>query len=687
MSVQFEIKVIGGNSNQTLNDINSGLEKGAKNTTSFNEKLAKIGGAAFIFNNISQALGNVVNEFNAAIAPGIAFDSSMKDMQAITGVSNEKLKELGGNARQLAKDFGIDAAGAVESNKLLLSQLGPEIANNADALDMMSRNAAILSKQLSGDVPAATGILTTAMNQYGVSIADPIAASKTMAEMMNIMAAAAKEGSAELPQIKSALEQAGMMAKTTNVSFTELNAAIQVLDKAGKKGAEGGVAIRNVLAEMSQGAMNSPKTIAMLKAAHIDIEKLSDKSLTFSQRLAILKPIVNDTAAMTQLFGKENVAAGIALVNSTQYMDELTGKITGTNTATEMANTVMGSFSERMARVNAWFKDLGISIFNATSGFVPFIQIGMGALQTVSNLGGAIQAVSIIGDTQFGAAIGKMTTGTWGFVRAVGASSLSMLKNGAIMIGSALTSIGSWVVGLVSATAAQWGLNIAMDANPIGLMVLGIAAVVGAIVGLVYWWDEITGAIASFANWIIHNNPFAWMIDLIDVIFPGFKKALGEAWDWIKQKFDALFGWIGKAWGWIKGLFGGGDDSKQGAATPPSTADESAVKQFASNATGMTNPTGTEGISFQGAAKTDSPLSGYNPSAKKGRKKGDGVSDAASNITSGGSKSFNLTIHKLQDYTLIQSMTAEGGGKQMAEKLLQMILEQVYGMQAALGGS
>ena len=153
----------------------------------------------------------------------------------------------------MQKDFGIDASTGVESYKLLLSQLGPELANTPEALNAMGRDAAILSKQLGGDTASATEILTTALNQYGVDIKDPIRATQAMSDMMNTMSAAAKEGSAELPAIKSALEQAGMMAKTANVPFNELNAAIQVLDKSGRKGAEGGVAIRNVLAEMSQG--------------------------------------------------------------------------------------------------------------------------------------------------------------------------------------------------------------------------------------------------------------------------------------------------------------------------------------------------------------------------------------------------------------------------------------------------
>ena len=118
----------------------------------------------------------------------------------------------------------------------------------------MGENVATLSKMMKGDATAAAEVLTTAMNQYGVSLDDPLAASDRMWEMMNTMAAAAREGSAELPAIKVALEQCGMAAKAAGVSFEETNASIQVLDKAGKKGSEGGVALRNIMSTLAQDA-------------------------------------------------------------------------------------------------------------------------------------------------------------------------------------------------------------------------------------------------------------------------------------------------------------------------------------------------------------------------------------------------------------------------------------------------
>ena len=72
---------------------------------------------------------------------------------------------------------------------------------------------------MGNDGTAAAEVLSTAINQYGGSLENPIAASEKMAEMINVMAAAGQAGSAELPAIKVALEQCGMAAKSANVSF------------------------------------------------------------------------------------------------------------------------------------------------------------------------------------------------------------------------------------------------------------------------------------------------------------------------------------------------------------------------------------------------------------------------------------------------------------------------------------
>jgi len=376
----------------SINKLDKGLGKVKKSVKSmqsdFSKSLDKINDSlgtiklqSFIQNVQSASQGlDSLNE------PGLKLGSSLADLSAITDVTGDGLKKIEDYARDSAKTFGGDAAAGVESYKLILSQLSPEIAKVPEALKDMGTNANLLAKTMGGDVGAATEVLTTAMNQYQVSTKDPIKASKEMGIMMNIMSAAAKEGSAELPAQKAALEQSGMAAKTANVSFAETAAAIQVLDKAGKKGSEGGVALRNVLSKLSKGRFLPKDVQQELQGAGVDISILGDKSLTMADRLKPLKGIMHDNALVTKMFGEENSNAAIALISGISEQERLTEKIQGTNTTYEQAAIVMDSQAEKNARLKAKVDDLKISLFNATGGAMGYASVLGDIAFDISNL-------------------------------------------------------------------------------------------------------------------------------------------------------------------------------------------------------------------------------------------------------------------------------------------------------------
>ena len=325
------------------------------------------------FNQYAQSAASLVAGFQELSRAGMEFNRTVTDLSALTGVTGSKLKEIEGYARQAAKTFGGSASQSVESYKLVLSQLGPAIANVPEALAAMGDNIATLSKTMGNDAVGAAEVLTTAMNQYGVSLDDPMAASERMAEMMNVMAAAAQAGSAELPAIKAALEQSGMAAKNAGVTFEELNAAIQVLDKAGKKASEGGVALRNVMATLSQGRFLPKDVLEELDAAGISISTLTDTSKSLAERLSSLQPLLSDTALMAKMFGKENTNAAMALISATDTINEYTQAVTGTTSAQDQAQVVMGSTAEKMSRFAAVIDNLKIGIFNMTKGIQPLV--------------------------------------------------------------------------------------------------------------------------------------------------------------------------------------------------------------------------------------------------------------------------------------------------------------------------
>ncbi len=441
------------NGNTVIDGIVDSSAKLQKSISRSQQVCEKFGAAFIKLEAVKRAIDGVASAFGEMAQPGLKLNSSMADLSAITGVTGEKLNEIEGYARKAAKTFGGSAAQGVEAYKLILSQLTPEIARSPEALAAMGNSVATLSKLMGGDAVSATEVLTTAMNQFQVSTNDPVAASGKMAEMMNVMAAAAKVGSAELPAIKAALENAGMAAKMAGVSFEETNAAIQVLDKAGKKGSEGGVALRNVLATLAEGRFLPKDTRDALTAAGVDIGVMSDKSLSLAQRLDPLKKVLGDSALMTKMFGKENQNAAMALISGRELMQDYTGAIIGTNTANEQAAVIMETTAEKMARMQARVDDLKIGIYGLIGAGYPYISM---LTQTMSTIADFAPLVSLLTDTQ---------------------------KMKVIWDGIATASTWAW-------TKAQTMLNAAFLTSPIGWIVLGVAALTA---GIVYAWNKFEG--------------------------------------------------------------------------------------------------------------------------------------------------------------------------------------------------
>ena len=377
---------ISGNCQAAVNEIAEGVGRLNTSIASANSMWDSFEGKMLALNQFSQYMQNLTQGVQDMMRPGADLNAQIADLSAIAGVAGKELETITENARATAIAFGGSAAQSVESYKLLLSQLSPELTKYPAALRAMGDNIATLIKTMGGDATAAAEVLTTAMNQYGISLDDPMEASRKMAEMMNVMAAAGKEGSAELPTIKSALEQCGMAARAAGVSFEETNAAIQVLDKAGKKGSEGGVALRNTMATLSQGRFLPKDVQEELSMAGVDILKLGDKTLSLSDRLNMLKPVMNDTALFTKLFGRENANAAMALVQGTDEINRYTEAISGTKTAEEQAAVIMESFAEKQARIQARFDDIKISIFNATGDLGLWVDVLAKAAVPLSQL-------------------------------------------------------------------------------------------------------------------------------------------------------------------------------------------------------------------------------------------------------------------------------------------------------------
>lgn len=551
---------------------------------------------------------NYVSKFNDTLgglsSSGISLDSQMHDLSAVAGVVGDGLKQIEGYARSSAKAFGIDASQAVEGYKILLSQLSPELGKYPEALQAMGNCIATTSKLMGGDGVAAAEVLTTAMNQYGISLDDPMKASAEMARMMNVMAAAGQAGSAELPAIKVALQQCGMAAKAANVSFEETNAAIQVLDKAGKKGSEGGVALRNVLSTLAAGRFLPEKTQEELQKAGINVSSLTDKTKPLKERLETLKPLLKDDALLSALFGRENANAALALINGTESLQDFTEAVTGTASAEEQAAIIMDSYAERQARINQQFEDFKITVFQATGDLGIWLSTLMGALVPLSQLmplligmgnlmawikglqwaamWSRVQGFIYAARLQMAFMNRELITGQFasnGFFVNITRATLAVLRFATVGIFQALKGLGALVLsfvtggtasatfaGVASASFGAFKLAAVTACRAVSVAIMNIpiigwiAAAIAALVALgVYFWNTsakfratLKGLGASFVAvfkgiWDLAKNVFGSIGDLIKAAFSLDGQGIKDAINRLKGGFSEFGTNVGKA--------------------------------------------------------------------------------------------------------------------------------------------
>lgn len=558
ITYQVNLKVVG---DDVISSITKNIEKMTENTRQATKSFGDCYKALLSISQVAEGLGVLEQGFSNLMQNGALLNANMLELSAITGVTGEGLKAIEKAARDTAKTFGTSAVDNVEAYKMMLSQLSPEIANNAQAMKMMGENANILSKQMGGDTVAATEVLNTSLNQFGVSMDDPIAAAKIMADMMNVMSAAAQQGSAELPQIKQALEQVGMVAKTTGLSFAETNAYIQLLDQAGKKGSEGGVALRNVLTTLSEGRFTSKLAAEGLEQAGISVNYLADSSIPLHERLKTLRKIQGDTALMTKVFGKENMAAAIAMINTADEAEAMSKSIVGTNSAVEQAEVIMGGYNEKMSRAKAWVDDLKISFFNLTESCLPMIQHIMSSITALGSLANSYMAIK----STIEAFLPKLFTKT----TATTADTVATNSNTTSMgISSAMSRIYANSINAIRSAFIQTTLATRIFSSSIlsipviGWLIAGITAVIFAIKLL---WEhsrrfrEILFGIGYAGRAVFHNIGVivqrVWtsvLKPIASLIYNIYRNTFIQIWNVVKQVFNWIVGLVSRVWNWIK---------------------------------------------------------------------------------------------------------------------------------------
>jgi hypothetical protein len=127
---------------------------------------------------------------------------------------------------------------------------------------------------------------------------------------------------------------------------------------------------------------------------------------------------------------------------------------------------------------------------------------------------------------------------------------LPMLQDFAKFITENEQVIAPLAIGLGVLAAAIWVVNVAMYANPVGLIIAGIILLIGIIILLVTQWDTVVAFLTDvwngFINWIV--EVITGFVGWWNGIWAGFGGFISDVWNgfvsWIQGVWSGFINWI-----------------------------------------------------------------------------------------------------------------------------------------------
>lgn len=313
-------------------------------------------------------------------------------------------------------------------------------------------------------------------------------------------AAVAAVGYAAIDAVKAAAEDAaaqdklaGVLQRTTHAHAGALASVDDFITKMSMERAIADDQLRPALAKLALGTGDLAKAQEGLALA-TDIAAATGKPLE-----AVSTALSKAYAGQYSALGKLDPTMKTLVKNgadSEEIFAKLTDRFGGA--ASDAANTAEGRFKSLGIALDETKESVGAALMPAIEAVLPILQrFGKWA----QDHAGIVAALGI----------------------AIAALAVSVLAvNAAMSLAAAATAI--W-------TAAQWALNVALNANPIGIVITAIAAFVAGVI-IAYnksetfrnIVDSIGSALASVAG---------WFNDHVIPAIGTFLSALKKAWDWI----------------------------------------------------------------------------------------------------------------------------------------------------------
>lgn len=468
----------------------------------------KIGKAA---NNLAIGGAAIIGPLGLAVNRAVEFEDKMTDVAKTTGLTGKPLEDLGKSILTMSKSSrtGVDDLAKIAeiggqlgvSSKELVAftkasnefnvALGSDFGGVENAISQVGKVKSLFKDTRSLDISTVIKQTGSAINELGA------AGNGTSANITDFLLRVGALPDALKPSMKAAaalgtyLEESGVDSQIASSGFSNLvsNIAAQMPRYARELGLSEKAAKDLFAQDPSLFAAKFARTLRGMPADKLAL-KLNDLKINSLEVTKVLGALSNDVVdpatGMYRLATLTDISSK-AIENATSLTDEYNKK----------NNDTAGKLAQAKNNFDALTITIGTKLLPALNKIIdrvsPLISSFVDWIDKNPDL--------IIGLAAVGATL-------WG---------LSLILK-AVQIGIALYNGAIWL-----AEAAQWAWNVAMAANPIGLIVAAIIGLIALIYVVINKWDQWGAAVSLFMG------PLGFVISLI--------QSFRRNWDMIVNAF------------------------------------------------------------------------------------------------------------------------------------------------------
>ena len=399
------------------------------NVGNYGATLRRVAGQLGIFVGAASAIRLIRGSINTVKD----FELGVAKLASVLSTTPDKINALTDDAKRLGEST-IFAASQVSQLQTEFAKLG----FNEDQILSATEATLNLAAATGAELSEAAAIAGATLGGFGLDAAQT-------GRVTDVMAASFSGSALDLEKFKESMKTAAPAARAVGVSVEETTALLGTLANSGINGSKAGTALKKTFIE------------------------LNAKGLTMNEAFSQVTNSSDKLGTAVSLVGKLAAPSFLVLAEGTKDTDKLNiALLNADGAAQQMAETQQNTLSGSLKALSSKWEAYILNLNDATNG-------GNILTKGIKFLGNNLK---IIIDFLGTAAI------TFGLYKAA-----IVLTQGAVSLFSLIQKGAAVVQGLFTkstaeATVAQEGLNKSMKANPIGLVIAAVIALISVLSGL-----------------------------------------------------------------------------------------------------------------------------------------------------------------------------------------------------------